>query len=101
MGNINSRFPLSSTLTSKLFSKVQRKRLNLILKLHMQKRMNCHVPSRFCSYNMFTYGEVKDPLRLYRGKDFVEVFCKHIEEETKRLYNMFPAKLMEPLMPEQ
>ena len=31
------------------------------------------------------YGEVEDPLRLYRGKDCIEVFCYHIEEEAKRL----------------
>ena len=47
------------------------------------------------------YGEVEDPLRLYRGKDCVEVFCNHIEEEAKRLYHMFSQKLMELLMPEQ
>ena len=38
----------------------------------------------------------------WRGLEFVSfVFCNHIEEEAKRLYYMFPQKLMEPLMPEQ
>ena len=45
------------------------------------------------------YGEVEDPLRLYIGKDCIEVFCDHMEEEAKRLYYMFPEKSMEPLMP--
>ena len=50
---------------------------------------------------MFVYGEVKHLLRLYRGKDCMEVFCNHIREKAKRLYHMFPKKSMEPLMPQQ
>ena len=65
------------------------------------REINCHVPSGFCTYATFAYGEVEDPLRLYRGKDYMEVFCNHIKEEAKRLYHMFPQKLMEPLTLEQ
>ena len=36
-------------------------------------------------------------MKLYRGKDCVEVFCDYIEEEAKRLYHMFPQKEMDPL----
>ena len=63
--------------------------------------INYHVPSRFCTYTMFVYREVENLLRLYQGKDCVEVFCNHIEEEAKRLYHMFPEKPREPLMLEQ
>ena len=48
---------------------------------------------------MFIYGGVEDSLRLYQGKDCIEVFCNHIEEEAKRLYHVFPHKLMEPVIP--
>ena len=33
--------------------------------------VNNHVPSGWCIRSEFAYGEVKDPLRLYRGKDCV------------------------------
>ena len=69
------------------------------LSSHM-KNINRHVLSRFCTFNIFAYGEVEDPLRLFRGKDFTEVFCSHIKEEVKILYNMFPQKPIRPLTPE-
>ena len=52
--------------------------------------INHHIPFRFCPYLTFTYGEVEDPLRLYQGKDCVEVFCNHIKEEAKRLLPYVP-----------
>ena len=39
------------------------------------QRINQHNPSGWCVYSKFTYGEVKDPLKIYRGKDCVEKFC--------------------------
>ena len=65
------------------------------------KEINQHIPSDFCVYSKFAYGEVKNPLKLYRGGDGVELFCDYIINEAKRLYHMFPEKLMEPLTPEQ
>ena len=49
----------------------------------------------------FAHGEVKDSLKLYRGKDCVEKFCDYVENEAKRLYHMFPEKPMEPLTGEE
>ena len=66
--------------------------------------INHHILSGFCMYTTFAYGEVDwllRPLRLYGGKDCVKVFCNHIEEEAKRLYDVFPEKPMEPLILEQ
>ena len=63
--------------------------------------INCHISSGFCTYSTFMYGEVIDSLRQYRVEDCVEVFCNQIEEEVKRLYHMFPKKLMKPLTPKQ
>ena len=61
------------------------------------KKVNRHEPSGFCIYNKFTYGEVSNPLKLYRGDDCVRVFCDYIQKEARRLYHMFPEKPMEPL----
>ena len=57
--------------------------------------INHHVPSDFCTYTTFAYGEFKDLSRLYRGEDCLEVLCNHIEKKAKRLYHMFPEKQME------
>ena len=65
------------------------------------RKINQHVPSGFCVYSKFAYGEVENPLKLYRGEDCVEVFCKYIAEEAKRLYQMFPRKPMEKLTKDQ
>ena len=48
------------------------------------KEVNRHIPSGFCMYSKFAYGEVSTPLKLYRGKDCVQVFCNHIKEEVRR-----------------
>ena len=60
-------------------------------------KINQRIPSGYCVYSKFSYGEVKDPLKLYRGKDCVEKFCDYIKEEAHRLYHMFPEKPMDPL----
>ena len=39
------------------------------------KEINQHIPSGFCVYSKFAYGEVENPLELYRCEDCVEVFC--------------------------
>ena len=49
-----------------------------------------HSPSGWCVYSKFAYGEVKNPLKLYRGKDCLEKFCYYIKQEANRLYHMFP-----------
>ena len=60
--------------------------------------VNVHTPSGWCARSEFAYGEVKDPLKLYRGKDCVRKFCNHINGEARHLYSSFPEKPMEPLM---
>ena len=60
------------------------------------KEVNRHIPSGYCVYSKFTYGEVENPLELYRGEDCVEKFCEYIREEAKRLYHMFPEKPIDP-----
>ena len=65
------------------------------------KEINHHNPSGFCAYTTFGYRKVANLLRLYWGKDCMEVFCNHLDKEAKRLYNMFPSKPMESLMLEQ
>ena len=59
--------------------------------------INFHVPSGWCVRSEFAYGEVKDPLKLYRGKDCIRKFCEHLIGEARRLYRSFPEKPIEPL----
>ena len=59
--------------------------------------INKHTPSGFCTYSTFTYGEIKNLLKLYRGKDCVEEFCKYIRSQARQLYNDYPEKPMIPL----
>ena len=57
-------------------------------------KINTHVPSRWCVHSTFAYGDVRNPLKMYRGKGCVEKFVEYIEEEVKRLYATFPRKPM-------
>ena len=61
------------------------------------QHVNQHVSSGWCVYSKFAYGEVKDPPKIYRGKDCVEKFCDYIKREAHRLYRMFPELPMIPL----
>ena len=65
------------------------------------QNINQHVSTGWCVYSKFVYGEVKDLLRLYRGKDCIEKFCNYIRQEAHRLYHMFPEKPMGPLTKKQ
>ena len=44
------------------------------------EKINTHVPSGWCVYSAFAYGDVSDPLKMYRVKDCVEKFVEYIEE---------------------
>ena len=56
-----------------------------------------HIPSGWCVYSKFAYGDVDDPLTLYTGNDCVQKFCDHIKQEAHSLYHMFPEKTLDPL----
>ena len=60
--------------------------------------------NKYLFFKMAKYPCLNSPedlLRLYQGKDYIEVFCNHIEEEAKRLYHLFLPKPMKLLMMEQ
>ena len=59
--------------------------------------VNQHIPSGWCIYSKFAYGEVENQLTIYKSKDCVEKFCDYIKEDVHRLYHMFPEKPMDPL----
>ena len=63
--------------------------------------VNIHELSGWCVKSEFAYGEVDNPIKMYRGKDCIEEFCKHIVSEAKRLHRSFPEKPMEPLTSKQ
>ena len=56
------------------------------------EKINTHVPSGWCVDSTFAYGDVPDPLKMYRGKDCLEKSVEHIEKEVKRLYEIFPQQ---------
>ena len=58
------------------------------------EKINTHVPSGWCVHSTFAYGDVSDPLKMYRGKDCVEKIVEYIEEEVKRLHETFPRQAM-------
>ena len=58
------------------------------------KKINTDAPSRCCVHSTFAYGDVSDPLKMYRGKYCVEKFVEYIEEEVKRLYEIFSQQSM-------
>ena len=61
------------------------------------EEINTHVPSGWCVHITFAHGDVRKPLKIYRGKDCVEKFIEHIEEEVKQLYAIFPQQPMKEL----
>ena len=65
------------------------------------QNVNQHVSTGWCVYSKSAYGEVEDPLKLYRGKDCLKKFCNYIRQEAHRLYHMFPEKPMDPLTKKQ
>ena len=69
-------------------------------KVSYTEKINTHVPSGWCVHNTFAYGDVPNPLKMYRGKDCVEKFEEYIEEEVKRLYATFPQQPMTRLIDE-
>ena len=52
------------------------------------EKINTHVPPGWSVFSKFAYGDVPDPLQLYRGKDCVEQFVDPVEKEVKRLYEV-------------
>ena len=54
-------------------------------------KVNQYTQSGWCVYSKFTYRDIDDPLRTYRGRDCIETFCIYIKGEARRLYHMFPG----------
>ena len=51
------------------------------------QNVNQHAFSGWRVYSKFAYGEVKDPLKIYRGKDCVKKFCDHVKGEAHRPFS--------------
>ena len=63
--------------------------------------VNIHEPLGWCVKSEFAHWEVKNPIKLYRGKDCIEKFCQHIVCKAKRLCNCFPEVPMIPMTKKQ
>ena len=61
------------------------------------EKINTHVPSGWCVHSNFAYGDVPDPLKMYRGKDCMEKFAEYIEKEVGQLCEAFPWQSMTKL----
>ena len=70
-------------------------------KMSSTRGINVHRPSGWCMYSKFAYGKVTNPLKQYRGRNYVCKFCEHIMVEAKRLYHSAPKKPMDKLTKEQ
>ena len=70
---------------------------NSNLRISTTRDINVNIPSGWCIHSKFAYGEVKDPLSSYRGRDCNQTFCDHVIGKAHRLYGSFPEKPMEPL----
>ena len=66
-----------------------------------QRSQHTHPIWMVHTISRFTYGEDKNSLMSYRGKDCVSKFCEHIVAEACRLYSSFPELPMEPLTKSQ
>ena len=55
------------------------------------------VPSGWCKYSTFAYGDVSDSLKMYHVKDFVEKTIQHIEDKVKWLSATFTKQPMAEL----
>lgn len=54
------------------------------------EKIGTQVLSRWCVHNIFAYGNVLDLLKIYLGKDCVETFVEHTEDEMNQLYATIP-----------
>ena len=52
-------------------------------KVSYTEKINTHVLLGGCVHSTFDYGDVPEPLKIYRGKDCVEKFVEYIEDEVK------------------
>ena len=53
------------------------------------EKINTLIPSGWCVHSTFYYGDVPDPLKMYRGKDCIDKLVEYIEEQVKQLYATF------------
>ena len=61
--------------------KMNRMKANRKGKASYTKKTSKHVRSGWCVHSTFAYGDVLDPLKMYRGKDCVEKFVEYIGKE--------------------
>lgn len=53
------------------------------------EKISKHLLSGWCIQSTFSYGDILDPLKIYRGKDYVGKFVEQIKGEVKWLYVTF------------
>ena len=66
-------------------------------KITYTKKINSHVPSRWCVHSTFRCGDVIDPMKMYLCKGCVEKFVGYSEDEIKKLFETFLQQPMTEL----
>ena len=46
-----------------------------------------HTPSGYSSFTCYSYDASKNELGYCRGKDFMEMFCKDLRDQTMKIIN--------------
>ena len=69
--------------------------VNISLKILTLKKFK-HKPSGYAWYSICSFDDTKNRRYFYRGKDFVEKFCKDLKELRMEIIN-FAEKEMMPL----
>ena len=62
--------------------------------------INKHIPSGYSIFTHCSFGQTKNKLNYYRGKDFMKKFCKDLREHATKIIN-YEKKKMIPLTKEE
>ena len=63
--------------------KINQKKIERKGKIRYAKKIKAHLPSGWCLHSTFAYGDVLDPVKMYRGKNCEEKFLEYTEDEIK------------------
>lgn len=58
------------------------------------KKIKTHKPSGCYIHSALACRNFPDPLKMYRGKDYMEKFVENLEDEVKQLHATFPQHPM-------
>ena len=63
-------------------------------KTSFMDKVNTDMPSGWCVYSKFAYGDIPDPLKLYRDE---QQFVNHVDKKVKWLYELYQQQTLAEL----